>query len=66
MTQKTWLYTINLRILNLRKARNLDLFCYRCNKQLEIGDSAYSRNSNSSKSKSKLYHLECAKEVNIL
>lgn len=66
MTQKTWLYTINLRILNLRKARNLDLFCYRCNKELEIGDSAYSRNSTSRKSHSKIYHEKCAKEVNIL
>jgi len=66
MTQKTWLYTITLRIINLRKARELDLFCYRCKKELVIGDAAYSRNSNSRKSKSKLYHEECARTVNIL
>lgn len=57
---------MNERIRCLRISRSITLFCYHCKKIVKNGDSVYSRNANSAKSKSKLYHEECAKTVNIL
>jgi len=66
MVQKKWLHVFSLRTKNLRTVRGLANTCYRCNVDVEIGDDVYTRNSSSRKSKSKIYHLDCAKEVNIL
>jgi len=66
MTLKKWQYILTLRTLNLRKARGLSNVCYRCEIDIPLGAEIYSRNSNSRKSKSKIYHRECAEEVNIL
>lgn len=54
------------RIRGLRIALGLSLICFRCGELLTIGDSVYSRNAGNSQSKSKLYHLECARQVNII
>jgi len=66
MAQKKWKYKFTLRTKNLRIARKLSNICYRCKVEIEIKDDIYTRNANSRKSKSKIYHLDCAKEVNIL
>ncbi len=66
MTLKIWVYTMNTRIQQLRLARKITMICYKCHQKIVIGDKVYSRNASSSKSKSKLYHEECAKMVNIL
>ena len=66
MVQKKWEHKFSLRTKNLRIVRGLSNICYRCNMEIEIDSDVYTRNSNSRKSKSKIYHLDCAKEVNIL
>ena len=66
MTLKTWIYKFTLRTKNIRISRKLSNVCNLCNIPIEIGDEIYSRNSNSRKSKSKIYHLDCAHKVNIL
>jgi len=66
MTQKKWVYKFSLRTKNLRLVRKLLNICNLCKIDIQIGDDIYSRNSNSRKSKSKIYHIACAKKVNIL
>jgi len=63
---KKWQYILTLRTQNLRKARGLSNVCYRCGIVITLGAEIYSRNANSRKSKSKIYHRLCAEEVNIL
>lgn len=66
MTQKIWGYIMDARIQQLRLSRKITMICHKCDQKIIIGDKVYSRNASSSKSKSKLYHEECAKMVNIL
>lgn len=66
MTQKTWVYTMDTRVQSMRFTRKITMTCARCDKLIVIGDDVYSRNATSHKSKSKLYHKECAMLVNIL
>jgi len=66
MTLKKWQYQLTLRTQKLREARGLSNVCYRCGEMVEIGEDTFSRNANSRKSKSKLYHKVCAEEVNII
>ena len=66
MTLKTWVYTMNLRLQNMRLGRGLSMDCWKCKIEIVIGDEVYSRNASSAKSKSKLYHKKCAELVNIL
>lgn len=66
MSQRKWLYQFNLRIKNMRESLGLDTKCYRCGNEVKLGDEIFSRNANSSKSKSKIYHKQCAEAVNII
>jgi len=66
MPNKRWQYILTLRTQNLRKARGLSNVCYRCGVDVTLGAEIYSRNTNGRKSKSKIYHKECAEEVNII
>jgi len=66
MSRKKWVYSLTLRIKNIRIARGLSLVCNQCKKELNIGDDIYSRNAHCSKSKSKLYHVGCAERLNII
>ena len=66
MTLKKWQYQLTLRTQKLREARGLSNVCYRCGIEVIIGEDTYSRNANSRKSKSKLYHKKCAESVNII
>lgn len=66
MSNKTFQYILDQRIRGLRISLGLSLTCYRCKKILKNGDAVYSRNAGNSKTKSKLYHIECARQVNII
>jgi len=66
MTLKKWEYILTLRTKNLRIARKLSNICYRCGIKINIGEEIFSRNANSRKSKSKIYHRKCAEAVNII
>ena len=66
MSNKRFQYILDQRIRGLRTSLGLSLVCYRCGEVLTIGDTVYSRNAGNSKSKSKLYHIECARQVNII
>jgi len=66
MSNKKFQYILDLRIRGLRVSLGLSLICYRCGEIIAIGDKVYSRNAGNSKSKSKLYHIECARQVNII
>lgn len=66
MSNKKFQYILDLRIRGLRVSLGLSLVCYRCGNLLNIGETVYSRNAGNSKSKSKLYHIECARQVNII
>lgn len=66
MSQKTWVYCLTERTKQMRLNRGLALVCYECGEIIKIGDSVYSRNASSSKSKSKIYHKTCAERMNIL
>ena len=57
---------MSARSQQMRLSRKLTMTCYKCGQKVVIGDHVYSRNASSAKSKSKLYHEECAKMVNIL
>lgn len=63
---KKWQYKFTLRTQKLREARGLSNICYRCGVLVKIGENTYSRNSGTSKSRSKLYHKACAEAVNII
>ncbi len=66
MSNKKFQYTMDNRVQGLRLSRGLSMICYRCGDTLKNGDAVYSRNAGNSKSKSKLYHIECARLVNII
>ncbi len=66
MSNKKFQYTMDNRVKGLRLSRGLSMICYRCGEILDTGDLVYSRNAGNSKSKSKLYHIECARQVNII
>lgn len=46
-----------------RISRGQPMDCYRCGKLVEIGDSVFTKPT---PSRSHLYHIDCAKEVNLL
>lgn len=66
MSQKTWVYVYTLRNQKIREGRNISTECYSCHNTITIGQEVYSRNANSAKAKSKIYHKKCAEGVNIL
>ncbi len=66
MNATNWQYQLTLRTQKLREARGLSNQCYKCRLEIVLGSDVYSRNSNSRKSKSKIYHKKCAEEVNII
>lgn len=66
MSNKTFQYILDERTRGLRLSLGLSLVCYRCGEIISIGDTVYSRNAGNSKTKSKLYHIECARQVNII
>lgn len=61
-----WVYIFTERIRNMRITRELSIDCNKCGKKIEIKDKVFSRNSHGRKSKSKVYHIGCARMVNIL
>ena len=66
LAQKTWIYEMSNRTRNIRISRDLIMTCYKCGSSIEIGQQVYSKNSTSAKSKSHIYHIECARIVNLL
>lgn len=66
MSNKRFQYVLDHRISCLRISLGLSLICYHCGDILKNGDAVYSRNTGNSKTKSKLYHIECARQVNII
>jgi len=64
--QKKWEYIMDNRARSARIARGLSMSCQLCENPVHIGEHIYSRNASSRKSRSKIYHIKCAKQVNIV
>jgi hypothetical protein len=52
-------YTLTETMANKLLRRGYELHCFRCNKELIIGQKIKSINNTSHKMKTKLYHIKC-------